>query len=188
MRKTLTATSTVLLTSLLVSFSALPSLAQQNNRARNHKHTISPNQFPGVGSYESWKASEPEIQAGTAMMKDHKWDEAIAHFRAALALYEFQPHAWLEIGKAIEKKDGNIQEAETAYRQSLKLNSQSWQAWHRLANILYIQKRYAEAREAVSNALNLNPPAEARTNMGKLVVMIDSGQRDANTTELNQSQ
>ncbi|MBY0356369.1 MAG: tetratricopeptide repeat protein [Candidatus Obscuribacterales bacterium] len=172
-------------TAILLNNIASSTLAQERTKPTRPEAKAD---FPGVGSYDSWQSSQPERKAGQALMKEHKWDEAIAHFRASLALYEYQPHVWLAIGRAIEAKSGLIQDAENAYRQSLKLDSQSWSAWKHLANVLYMQKRYAEAREAISNALNLNPPPEARNEMDKIVVRIDSALHDANTTELNQSQ
>lgn len=144
--------------------------------------------FPGVGSVDAWKTSVPEFRSGMEQMKAHKWDDAIAHFRASITLYNYQPKAYLEIGKAIEAKDGLVTDAEKAYRQCVKLNNQSWAGWKGLANNLFVQKRYEEAREAVSNALNLNPPAKAREHMDKLVQMIDSGQRDSNVSGQNTGQ
>ena len=142
---------------------------------------IDMSKFPGSGSIDAWKTSVPEFRAGMEQMKLKKWDDAIAHFRASITLYEYQPKAFYEIGKATEAKDGLVSDAERSYRQCVKLNAQSWAGWKALANVLFIQKRYGEAREAVSNALNLNPPQKARQTMDKLVQMIDSGQKNANT-------
>lgn len=142
--------------------------------------------FPGAGSIDAWKTSVPEFRSGMEQMRQHKWDDAIAHFRASIALYQYQPRAFLEIGKAIEAKDGLVSDAENAYRQCIKLDSQSWAGWKGLSNTLYIQKRYAEAREAVSNALNLNPPPKAREQMDKLVQMINAAKQNADTSGVNQ--
>lgn len=144
--------------------------------------------FPGVGSIDSWKTSVPEFREGMNKMKEHSWDEAIAHFRASIALYEYQPRAWLEIGKAIEAKNGLVEDAEKAFRQCVKLNNQSWNGWKCLGNNLYVQKRYGEAREAVSNSLQLNPPAKAKQQLEKMVQMLDSAQRNANTEGQNTAQ
>jgi tetratricopeptide (TPR) repeat protein len=158
----------------------------QNVSASNkNSQSASKNKFPGVGSYDDWKASLPEYQAGLDKMKEHSWDEAIAHFRATLALYQYQPAAWLEIGRCTEKKGGLVSEAEAAYRQSLKLDSQYWRAWKHLSNVLYMQKKFDEARQSVSNAMNLNPPPADREAMGKMIQMIDSGMKDADTKGLN---
>jgi tetratricopeptide (TPR) repeat protein len=155
------------------------------NRADGNNKTASKNKFPGVGSIDDWKASVPEYQAGLEKMKLHRWDEAIAHFRATLALYAYQPAAWLEIGRCTEKKDGLLSEAEAAYRQCLKLDSQYWRGWKHLGNVLYMQKKYDEARQSVSNAMELHPPAQEKTEIRKMIQMIDSGMKDADTNGLN---
>jgi tetratricopeptide (TPR) repeat protein len=155
--------------------------AKKHNDEEDIESPVDMGKFPGVGSIDSWKTSVPEFREGMTKMKAHRWDEAIAHFRASIALYEYQPKAFLQIGKAIEAKDGLVADAEKAYRQCVKLDNQSWQGWRALANVLYLQKRYDEARTAVSNALNLNPPAKARQTMGKMVQMIDAGQKDSDT-------
>lgn len=144
--------------------------------------------FPGVGSIDSWKTSVPEFRSGMDKMKDHRWDEAISHFRASIALYEYQPRAFLEIGKATEAKGGLVADAEKSYRQCVKLDNQSWAGWKNLGNVLFMQKRYPEAREAVSNALALNPPSLAHQRLDKMVQMIDAGQRDSNTSGQNTGQ
>ena len=146
---------------------------------------IDMSKFPGVGSIDSWKTSVPEFRVGMEKMRAHRWDEAIEHFRASIALYEYQPRAWLEIGKATEAKGGLVEDAEKSYRQCLKLDNQSWAGWKNLGNVLYIQKRYPEAREAVSNALQLRPPAKASQQLEKMVQMLDSASRDSDTGERN---
>lgn len=199
---------TMLLLSLVPTFAAPPEATAQKNEERRKKEgenerrggggggerrneeedidaPVDMNKFPGMGSIDAWKTSVPEFRAGMEQMKERKWDDAIAHFRASIALYEYQPKAFLEIGKAIEAKDGLVTDAEKAFRQCVKLNNQSWAGWKGLSNNLFVQKRYDEAREAVSNALNLNPPAKARQQMDKLVQMIDSSQKDSNTTGQN---
>lgn len=143
--------------------------------------------FPGTGSIDAWKESVPEYRSGLLKMKEHKWDEAIAHFKASIALYEFQPRAWLQIGRATEAKDGLVADAEQAYRRSLKLNSQNWNAWKCLANNLYVQKRFSEAREAAANGVQLSPPPRGRQELDKMIQVIDSGQKDANTESQNSS-
>ena len=149
---------------------------------------VNMSKFPGVGSIDSWKTSVPEFRVGMEKMKAKRWDEAIQHFRASIALYEYQPRAFLEIGKATEAKGGLIEDAERSYRQCVKLDNQSWHGWKCLSNVLYMQKRYDEAREAISNALNLNPPARAKQQMDKIVQMIDAGQRNSNTQSQNTAQ
>lgn len=161
---------------------------QRENAEQDIDAPVNLNKFPGVGSIDAWKTSVPEFREGMNKMREHSWDDAIAHFRASIALYEYQPHAWLQIGKAIEAKSGLIADAEKAYRHCVRLDNQSWQGWKALANVLYMQKRYDEAREAVSNALDLNAPQNAKVQMRKIVQMIDSAQRDSNTQSQNTAQ
>lgn len=185
------------------SFTLLPAESQNNKKghakAGNRKESpggkeedidgpIDMSKFPGMGSIDNWKASVPEFRVGMEKMKAHRWDEAIEHFRASIALYEYQPRAWLEIGKATEAKGGLVSDAEKSYRQCLKLDNQSWAGWKNLGNVLYMQKRYPEAREAVSNALQLRPPAKASQQLGKMVQMLDSASRDSDTGGRNTAQ
>lgn len=135
------------------------------------------NKFPGVGSFEAWKTSVPEYQAGLRSMRNRRWDDAIGHFKASLNLYSYQAKAWIEIGRALEARDGDPHEAENAYREALKVDSANWRAWKRLGNVLLIQKQYPAAREAVSNAIALNPPPQARAELDKLIQGIEAGQK-----------
>lgn len=165
---------------------------KKNNEKRQTEEDvdapINMSKFPGVGSIDAWKTSVPEFRSGMSKMKEKQWDEAIAHFRASLALYEYQPHAWYQIGRATEAKNGLIADAEKAFRKSVSLDNQYWQGWKALANNLYVQKRYDEAREAVSNSLNLDAPPAAKGQMRKIVEMIDSAQRNSNTQSQNTAQ
>lgn len=137
--------------------------------------------FPGMGSYDAWKSCLPEFSSGMELMHNKQWDQAIAKFRAVLALYPYEYRAWLQIGKCIEGKGGLIADQEDAYRQALKLNTNSWQAWKRLANVLYTQRRYEEARQSLTNALNLNVPQAQRAEMDNMLRMIDSAQNNSDT-------
>lgn len=136
------------------------------------------NGFPGMGSIEAWRGSRPDFEAGVRSMKARKWDDAVQHFKASLAMYPYQPKAWIEIGRANEERDGAVEEAEKDYREALKLDTSNWHAWKRLANVLLIQKRYNEAREAASSAIELNPPAQARAELDNMIKAIEAGKRN----------
>lgn len=162
--------------------------AGRHQEADEIEAPVNMSKFPGVGSIDSWKTSVPEFRSGMTKMRQHQWDEAIGHFRASIALYEYQPHAWYQIGRAIEAKNGLFADAEKAFRKSVSLDNQYWQGWKALANNLYVQKRYDESREAISNALNLDAPQAAKGQMRKIVEMIDSAQRNSNTQSQNTAQ
>lgn len=143
--------------------------------------------FPGVGSIEAWRTARPEAQAGNAAMKARRWDEAIRHFKAALDLYEYQPRVWTQMGRAIEERGGDLAEAERCYRKSLKLNAENWHAWKCLANVLYVQKRYGESREALASALQLKVPPKELGKLQEMVKRVESASKNADTQDLNQT-
>lgn len=184
-------TALILLMSFFTAELQAPANAENNKASDRSKSSeanldgmdeaIDLKRFPGVGSIEKWKASVPEYRAGMAQMKKRHWNEAIDHFKASLALYEYQTNAWFEIGKATEAKNGLSSEAEKAYRNCLKLDTRNWKGWRGLSNVLYMQKRYDEAREAVTSGLELDPPPTGKEQMRKIVEMINSAEREADT-------
>lgn len=136
--------------------------------------------FPGVGSVEAWRGSRLDWRAGMQSMRAKRWDDAVQHFKASLAMYPYQAKAWIEIGRANEERDGNVEEAEKAYREALKIDTNSWQAWKRLANVLLTQKRFKEARQAAASAVQLNPPQQARKELDQIIQQAGAGSEDQN--------
>lgn len=144
--------------------------------------------FPGVGSFDSWKSSLPEFHAAQKCMKDKQWDQAIAHFKASVDLYEYQPRAWLQVGRALQRKGADVAEQEKCFRKALKLDQTNWHAWKELANVLYITKRYGEARESLASAIQLNPPKEGKLELEKMIRDVDSALRGSDTSGQNTGQ
>ncbi len=134
--------------------------------------------FPGTGDINAWESSKPLYRGGLRCLRNGQWNEAIEKFRAALALYPYEYKSYIGIGKATEEMGGNILDAENSYRQALKLKSDSWQAWELLANVLYMEKKYDEARQALANADQLPVPAANRDELKKLLFDIESAQRN----------
>lgn len=168
---------------VLLSLTVLPVLSQ--GEFEPDETNPPPSEFPGVGSFDQWKASVPLFRQGQEAMKQHQWDQAIAAFKASLDQYPYQWRAKFLIGRAIERKGGNVADAEQAYRDSIKLEQNNWRPWKALANVLYIEKRYGQAREALTDAMELRPPKNAHDNMAKLLEAIDSAQHNANTLPEN---
>lgn len=137
--------------------------------------------FPGVGSIDAWNTSRPETRAGFRCMREKQWDEAIRHFRATLDLYEYQPRVWLQMGRALEERGGDVSEVEKCYRKSLKLDPESWHAWKCLANVLYVQKRYDESRAALASALQLKVPPKQLGELQEMVKRVDGAAKNADT-------
>jgi tetratricopeptide (TPR) repeat protein len=164
---------------------ALQPMVVHAKETKNHKQSKKNGMynFPGVGSFEAWESSMVELRAGQNFMKKQLWDQAIDHFKAAVTLYEFNPECYIEIGRAMEHKQADPQEIESYYRKALKIDSSNWRAWHFLANVLYEEKKYSEAREAIGNALQLQVPAGPRNDMLKLVQRIDSAVKNSNAPD-----
>lgn len=144
--------------------------------------------FPGVGSIEQWQASKPEYIAGLASMKVKQYQRAIEHFDAALALYSFDYKYYYHLGRALEAGGGKMEDAETAYRKALSLRSSDWKAWHRLSSVLYVQKKYSEARDALGSALQLDVPAKERVKLEtelKTITSMMNGGRDLDVQPLS---
>lgn len=144
--------------------------------------------FPGVGSIEQWQSSKPEFQAGLADMKTKQYQRAIEHFNAAIALYPYEHKYFFHLGRAIEASGGKLEDAEAAYRKALSLKSDDWKAWHRLSSVLYVQKKYSEARDAVGSALQLDVPPKDKLKLEtelKTITSMMNGGRDLDVQPLS---
>jgi Flp pilus assembly protein TadD len=173
----------------LVSIALLLSLSAPGARsqAEFEPDEVNPpaSKFPGVGSFDNWKASLPLFQQGQEAMKQHQWDQAIAAFKASLDQYPYQWRAHFLLGRATERKGGRMEDAEAAYRESIKLEQNNWRPWKALANVLYVEKRYGQAREALTDAMELHAPKNAHDSMAKLLEAIDAAQHNADTQPEN---
>lgn len=144
--------------------------------------------FPGVGSIEQWQSSKPEYQAAMADMKVKQYQRAIEHFNAAIALYPYDHKYFYHLGRAIEASGGKMEDAEANYRKALSLKSSDWKSWHRLSSVLYVQKKYSEARDALGSALQLDVPANERLKLEtelKTVTSMMSGGRSLDVQPLS---
>lgn len=95
-------------------------------------------------------------QLGNALVRQNRFDEAIASYQTAL---QFQPDNFeihLELGKALEKEK-KWDEAIAAYRQAIELNpGYSWSYKH-LGDILADRNQPNEASTCYRRALQLQP-------------------------------
>lgn len=145
-------------------------------------------EFPGVGTVEAWQSSQPEYEAGLYNFKIKQYQKAIEHFNAAIALYPFDHRYFYQLGRSIEFSGGKLEDAEAAYRKALSLRSSDWKSWHRLSSVLYVQKKYSEARDALGSALQLDVPPNDRAhleNQLKTITSMMSGGRDLDVQPLS---
>jgi tetratricopeptide (TPR) repeat protein len=138
------------------------------------KHPMNLDKYTGIGSQDAYNSAKPEMEKGWECLAQKQWDQAINHFRAAIALYPNLPKTYIGIGRALEGKHASNADIETAYKESLKLDSANWRAWKRLANVLYEQKKYGEARQALGSAISLNVPPKPRAELDNMIKAIDS--------------
>ncbi len=144
--------------------------------------------FPGVGSIEQWQSSQPEFIVGMANMKAKQYQKAIEHLNAAIALYHYEHKYYFHLGRAIEASGGKLEDAEAAYRHALSLKSSDWKAWHRLSSVLYVQRKYSEARDAVGSAIQLDVPPKDRLKLEtelKTITSMMNGGRDLDVQPLS---
>ena len=80
------------------------------------------------------------------------------------------------MGEAIERKGGTNEDAEAAYRMSIKLNTDDYRAWHKLGGILYSEKKFPEARKALGKAIMLSPPARERRIIDRIIVAVEAAE------------
>ncbi|MDD4319114.1 MAG: tetratricopeptide repeat protein [Candidatus Peribacteraceae bacterium] len=106
---------------------------------------------------------------GNALRRRGMSDEAIAEFRAALAVRP-DPKTWSNLG-AVYRKEGMISEALAAYDEALKTGSGSGEPYMGLGLVYAGQGRANDAYEAFTQAIERKPCyAEALLNRGSLLL------------------
>jgi serine/threonine-protein kinase len=94
-----------------------------------------------------------------------KREEAVAYYRAALALRPESPGVWNNLGVELAALSRQA-EAEAAYRKAVELQPDYFYAWNNLGNALSNQAKYAPAEEALRKALEVKPDyPEAHNNL-----------------------
>lgn len=89
-----------------------------------------------------------------------KYEEAVRHYRRAVALNRQQPHPspWPPLNLAITLMAlNNLTEAETHLREALRYDARLASAHYQLGQALEKQGRYAEALPSLSQAVTLDP-------------------------------
>jgi tetratricopeptide (TPR) repeat protein len=104
------------------------------------------------------------------------WQNSEALFRHAFAVTTDNDTTRLNLGSALESK-GDFDNALVQYREALRLNPKSYQAYSNIGKILYEQGRPAEALDYCTRAVQANPGrAPLRNNLG--IVLAELGRYD----------
>ena len=109
-------------------------------------------------------------------------NEAMWHFRRALALFPGYPQAHLCLANCLSV-EGRLDEAETNYREASRNKPRYAEAYYGLGNVLALKGRPEEARKCFEEALRLRPYyPEAHTKLGNLLLL--QGDREAGLKHL----
>ena len=117
-----------------------------------------------------------ETNLGSALEADGRLDEAIDHYRRAIAFAPEFPPAYNNLATT-QRAKGQIADAISTYHQALRLRPQYPEAEYNLANALMDAGRPSEAVEHFQIALRTIPASvDIHNNLG--IALMDQGKRD----------
>jgi tetratricopeptide (TPR) repeat protein len=115
------------------------------------------NEFPGKGSFDAWLKAGTYYNQAHTLHKTGREKEAITAYNRAIQIYPYDAYYYFDRGVS-EEKSNDWKNAESSYRQALRLNSQMWQAWNGLCSVYNEDERYSEALDACIKASRCSPP------------------------------
>ena len=116
-------------------------------------------EFPGKGSVQAWHQAAVFLRDGHILQDNGKYDEAIAKFKAAIAIYPYEPAAWGRLGNCYQdKKEYAL--AESAHRKATALNPDDWMGWSDLSRTFYFEDKIPDYKAAMVKALSCHPPSK----------------------------
>lgn len=121
-------------------------------------------EFPGKGENAKWSEALPHYNLANKYMTSARYDDAIKKYRDAIALYEFDPDFYINLGVALRKVD-NLTDAEAAYKKAAELNDKDWMTWSNLANVYLKQDKLEETIKAFERSMKCNPPPLEKTSI-----------------------
>jgi len=117
-----------------------------------------------------------ETNLGTALEADGRLDDAIGHYRRAIAFAPDFPPPYNNLATA-QRAKGQIADAISTYQQALRLRPQYPEAEYNLANALMDAGKTSEAVEHFQVALRTIPASvDVHNNLG--IALMDQGKRD----------
>ena len=164
---------------VLLAITSCPVLAED---AKKPSHPV--DHFSGIGRIEDFKAALPDENAGWEALHDKRFKDAVDKFRSATSKFANLPHAYMGMGTAFEKL-GDMKEAESSYRSAIKLDTNNWRGYKRLANLLYQDQKYDEARRALADDASLKPPKKAQDQIDKMIQSIEAARKNGHADRTN---
>jgi tetratricopeptide (TPR) repeat protein len=137
-----------------------------------------------MGSLNAMRAVT-ETNLGTALQMEHRLDDAIAHYRRALAAAPDYAPAYSNLAAALreQKRTG---EAEANYEQALKLQPEFASAHYNFANLLLDKGEGAKAIDHFEHAIREEPAsADVHNNFG--IALVSVGRSDEALRQFRQA-
>jgi len=126
-----------------------------------------------------------EHNLGAALQSDNRFDEAIEHYRRAVAFKADYAPAYSNMGAAL-RAEGRLSDAVTAYEHALAIQPDEGEAHYNLANALQDQGKPGEAIEHFRRALRLRPDsADVHNNLG--IALAATGRSGEAVTEFREA-
>jgi tetratricopeptide (TPR) repeat protein len=105
---------------------------------------------------EANQNADAHVMAGNALLELDEFDQARSHLEAAFRLNPQLPRIYTLVGIARDKT-GDAANAETAFREALKIDSDDFEANLYLGAMLYQRRELSDAKPYLDRALKLNP-------------------------------
>jgi len=128
-----------------------------------------------MGSVNAMRAVT-EMNLGAALQNEHRRDDAILHYRRAIAIDPDYAPAYSNLGMAL-REESRIDEAEESYRHALELQPEFATAHYNYANLLLDRGDPAAAIHHFESAMQKEPPsADVHNNFA--IALASAGQID----------
>jgi tetratricopeptide (TPR) repeat protein len=139
--------------------------------------------WPMGSASAMWAVTETNL--GTALEAEHRLDDAITHYRQAVAAAPDYAPAYSNLGAAL-REENRIDEAVKSYQQALKLQPKFSSVHYNLANLLLDKGDVAGAIEHFERAIQQEPAsADVHNNFG--IALAAAGRSDEALREFRQA-
>lgn len=128
--------------------------------------------FPGKGDRFAWSGAIPYYNLANKYLEHGRYDEAVQNYEEAIYRYEYDPDFYINYGVALRKRE-DYTGAEQAFKKSIQLRANDWQAWSNLANAYLKQNKLKETVECFQKAMKVKPPPPLQEKEAMLKDMAD---------------
>lgn len=138
---------------------------------------VQPGTIEALDTYRRTPANETQFDKALAMIKEEKYDEALALLDKLLSVDPKDFVALTELG-TVKFKQGRFGEAEKPYQQALEANPSYIVALMNLGKLRMAEKKYDDAIEVFGRAVAAHPrSADANHFLGEAYLQIKKGSK-----------